>query len=268
LEVITSPQNAKIKQARALRQRKHRQASGTFLVEGIRHVGEAVEADAAIEAVFYAPELLQSEFAFALVERLSSRGVPVFAVGEQAFASLAEKENPTGILAIVQMQPAQLDELNPSSYPLGVAVIAPQDPGNIGAILRTVDATGFSGLILLDRGADPYHPSTVRASMGALFWHPVVPASFDDFSHWVKMHGYHVYGTSARGNRDYREIERYQMPALLLLGSEREGLTDRQAALCDEILRLPMYGRVTSLNLAVAAGILMYAMTGDLNKDS
>lgn len=99
--------------------------------------------------------------------------------------------------------------------------------------------------------------------MGALFWHSVVSASFEDFSNWVKGHGYHVYGTSARGNRDYREIERYERPALHLLGSEREGLIEQQAEVCEEILRLPMHGKVTSLNLAVAARILLYAMIGD-----
>jgi TrmH family RNA methyltransferase len=99
--------------------------------------------------------------------------------------------------------------------------------------------------------------------MGALFRHMVASASFDDFSRWVREHGYHVYGTSARGSRDYREIDRYERPAILLLGSEREGLTDEQAAICQELLRLPMYGRASSLNLAVAAGILLYDMIDD-----
>jgi TrmH family RNA methyltransferase len=264
LEVITSPQNAKIKQARALRQRKHRQARGSFLVEGIRHVGEAVQSGAAIEALFYAPDLLESEFALSLVEDLSSRGIAVYAVSEEAFASLAEKENPAGILAVVRMAPGRLSELTPQNFPWGVAVISPQDPGNIGAILRTIDAAGCSGLLLLEGGADPYHTGAVRASMGALFWHPVISARFVEFSSWVKDHGYHVYGTSARGNRDYREIERYERPAILLLGSEQEGLTGQQLAICGEILRLPMQGRVTSLNLAVAAGILLFAMANDL----
>jgi TrmH family RNA methyltransferase len=265
LEVITSLHNARIKQARSLRQRKHRQASGAFLVEGIRHIGEAVEAGAAIEAVFYTPGLLQSEFALELVEKLSAREIPVYAVAEHVIASLAEKEYSTGLLAIVRMQPSPLGELNPLNFPWGVAIVSPQDPGNIGAILRTIDAAGSSGLLLLEGGADPYHPTAVRASMGALFWHPVVSAKFGEFSHWVSEHGYHVYGSSARGSRDYREIDHFEQPAILLLGSEREGLTGGQAALCQEILRLPMRGRVTSLNLAVAAGILLYAISGDLS---
>jgi RNA methyltransferase, TrmH family len=260
LEIITSSQNAKIKRARALRQRKHRQASGSFLVEGIRHVGEAVGARATIEEIFYAPDLLQSEFALRLVKDLSTQGVPVYAVAPQAFASLAEKENPSGLLAVVQMQQNRLDELNQVNFPWGVAVVSPQDPGNIGAILRTIDAAGSSGLLLLESSADPYHPNAVRASMGALFWYPVISASFEEFSGWLKVNGYHVYGTSTRGSRDYRKVERYERPAILLLGSEREGLTTEQAAVCQEIVRLPMHGRVTSLNLAVAAGVLLYAM--------
>lgn len=260
LEIITSSQNVKIKRARALRHRKHRQVTGSFLVEGIRQVGEAAEAGARIEEIFYAPDLLQSNFARSLIADLSARGVPVYATSPEAFTSLAEKENPVGLLAVVQMQEARLDALNPGNFPWGVAVISPQDPGNIGTILRTIEAVGASGLLLLEGGADPYHPHAVRASMGALFWHPIVTVSFEEFSGWSKGHGYHVYGSSARGSRDYREVERFERPAILLLGSEREGLTAEQAAVCREIIRLPMRGRVTSLNLAVAAGILLYAM--------
>jgi RNA methyltransferase, TrmH family len=260
LETITSLTNPKIKQARALRQRKHRQANASFLVEGIRHVGEAVEAGAALESIFYAPDLLESEFALGLVAKLTSRGVPVFPVSPQVFASLSEKENPAGLLAVVKIQQAGLADLHPANFPWGVALVSPQDPGNVGTILRTVDATGASGLLLLENSVDPFHPGAVRASMGSIFWHPVVTASFEDFTGWVKANGYHVYGTSSHGSRDYREIERYQQPAILLLGSEREGLTTAQTAVCKEMIRLPMRGRVTSLNLAVAAGILLYAM--------
>jgi TrmH family RNA methyltransferase len=126
--------------------------------------------------------------------------------------------------------------------------------------LRTIDAVGASGLLLLDSSVDPYHPSSVRASMGALFWYPVVTTAFDDFTRWAEQHAYYVYGTSAHGQLDYREIRSYQRPAILLLGSERAGLTDEQAARCQAVLRMPMHGRVTSLNLSVAAGVLLYAM--------
>lgn len=255
--MITSRRNPKIKQARALRQRKHRHASGLFLLEGIRHVGEAVEAGADFEAIYYAPQLLTSAFAQDLIEAQSTQGVACHAVSEGVFASLAEKENPQGILAVVRQHPTILTRLNPDNFPWGVAVVEPQDPGNVGTILRTINAVGASGLILLGDSVDPYHPTAVRASMGAIFWHPVVMTSFEAFAGWSDKHDYHVYGTSAHGVQDYREV-RYQTPLIVLLGSEREGLSQQQAAVCEKVVELPMRGKVTSLNLSVATGILLY----------
>ena len=114
------------------------------------------------------------------------------------------------------------------TFAWGVALVAPQDPGNLGTILRTVDAVGASGLLLLDSSVDLYHPSAVRASMGAMFWLPVVSTSFADFVAWSRGHGYHVYGTSAHAPVDYQDVPAYAWPRILLLGSERQGLTEEQ----------------------------------------
>ena len=265
MSLISSLSNAKIKQVRQLRQRKHRQEGSLVLVEGIHHVGEAAAAAAGmqgctIDSIFYAPDLLKSDFAAGLIDGQAGLGVPCYPVTPEVFASIADKENPQGILALVHLLHTGLSELTPQNFPWGVALVAPQDPGNIGTILRTIDAVGASGLLLLDSGANPYHPSAVRASMGTLFWYPVVQAPFPDFVRWARGCGYVIYGTSAHGSRDYRQVERYQQPAILLLGSEREGLSQDQIASCDILLRLPMRGRASSLNLAVAAGVLLYTM--------
>ena len=258
---ISSRSNPKIKQIRALlEQRKTRRATGLFVVEGIRHTGEAVQAGARIEYLCYAPELLTSEFAAQLIEQQSGRGVPCLSVAADVFADLAEKDNPPGILAVVQQPNTSLEQLDAARHPWLVALVAPQDPGNIGTILRTIDAVGASGLLLLDHSADPFHPSAVRASMGTLFWHPVVMAAFADFAAWAARQGYTLYGTSAHASQDYRQIERYAAPRILLMGSERQGLTPEQAATCHALLSLPMVGHATSLNLAVATGVMLYAM--------
>jgi TrmH family RNA methyltransferase len=259
MDRITSRNNPKIKAARALRQRKARQEQGAFLVEGIRHVGEAIEAGAALQAIFYAPELLESPYAQNLIEEQSRAGVACYATTPEVFASLAEKENPQGIVAVARTFERSLAELSPQNFPWGVALVAPQDPGNLGAILRTIDAAGASGLILIDSSVDPFHPSAVRASMGAIFWLPVVGASFAAFAAWAQGHGYYLYGTSAHAPADYRELA-YCTPCILLMGSEREGLTKGQAGVCNHMVRLPMRGRTTSLNLAVATGVMLYAM--------
>lgn len=263
MESLSSRSNPRIKQIRALlQQRKARRATHLFVIEGIRHVGEAAQAGARIEYLCYAPELLTSEFAARIIAQLSAQDVPCLSVTADLFADLAEKDNPPGILAVVHQPDTRLEQLNPRQHPWLVALVAPQDPGNIGTILRTIDAVGASGLLLLEHSADPYHPSAVRASMGTLVWYPVVSATFTEFAPWAAREGYTLYGTSARASRDYRQIGQYRSPRILLMGSERQGLTAEQSAICHELLSLPMKGHATSLNLAVATGVILYAMIG------
>ena len=274
MEPITSFSNPKIKQARALRQRKARQESGQFLVEGIRPVGEAATAAAAgrpvgIDMLLYAPDRLESDFAWQLVQEQSQAGIPCYPVTTEVFESISEKENPPGILAIVRLAQPPLDSLTPLNFPWGVALLAPQDPGNLGTILRTIDAVGASGLILVNDpqsgrfSCDPHHPAAVRASMGTLFWLPVVSVSFSRFAGWIGEGGYHLYGASAHGSISSRTAGGYLRPAVLLLGSEQEGLAPEHMAICERLVCLPMLGRASSLNLAVAAGIMLYAMLED-----
>jgi TrmH family RNA methyltransferase len=260
MEKITSRSNPNIKSARALRQRKNRESNALFLVEGIHHVGAAVEADAAVETVFYAPELLKSRFAQEMIEQASGRGIPCYPTSSEVFVSLAGKDNPQGLLAVVHQPQVTLADLNPENFSWGTACVSPQDPGNVGAILRTIDAVGASGLILIGEGVDAYHPTAVRASMGAIFRHPVARSSPPEFSQWVKTHVYQVYGTSAQGELDYLQVTEYKSPAILLMGSEQQGLTPEQAQICQTLIRLPMHGEATSLNLAVAAGVMLYTM--------
>lgn len=238
--------------ARALRQRKTRDGSRRFLVEGIRHVGEAIEAGWEIDAILYAPESLKSNFGREVLARSSCRQEPV---SVEVMEYLAEKDNPQGILAVVQQRNASINSLG--DIRRAAALIAPQDPGNVGTILRTLDAVDGDALFLLDGGVDPYHPSAVRASMGTLFWKPVVETSFTAFQTWRQQRRFQLIGTSAHGEQDYR-LWTPSAPWILLLGSEQKGLNPNQMRACDVMLSLPMRGRATSLNLAVAAGILLY----------
>ncbi len=260
MPTITSKSNAKLKEVRALKERKARAESGLFVVEGIRHVAEAVESGAPVQYLVYAPDLLTSPFGRELVERERARRLPVLSVTAQVYATLSERENPAGLLAVVRQQRRSLADFNPTNLGWGVAAIAPQDPGNVGTIVRTIDAVGADGLLLLDSGVDPYHPTAVRASLGSLFWVPIAVASFAEFAAWAGQHSYHVYGTSAHDATDYQQVPGYRRPAILLLGSEREGLTPQQRAACEVVVQLPMRGRASSLNLAVAAGVMLYEM--------
>lgn len=250
--LITSLNNPLIKQARALRNKKARLESGLFLVEGLHPVGQAVEAGWQVEAVLYAPDLLTSHFGRELVSRLETAQQPV---SVQVIESLAEKDNPQGILAIVRQKQTRLDELK--SVGTAVALVSPQNPGNVGTILRTLDAVGADALFLLDGGVELYHPTVVRASMGTIFWKPVIQTSFDEFIQWSRQRHYELIGTSAHGDVEYHTFVP-QIPWILVLGSEQRGLSVEQMNQCDVTVSLPMKGKASSLNLAVAAGVLLY----------
>lgn len=259
-ELISSSKNPLIKQIRALRQRKGRDDTGLFLVEGIHHVGEAIEAGWGIETLVYAPDQLTSDFARALVEEQLRRRVHGAAVTPELLGVIAEKENPQGILAVVRQRQPCLEDVAKEHFRLGAALVTPQDPGNVGTILRTLDAVGADAIFLLDGGVDPYHPSSVRASMGTIFWKPPVQDSFDHFVKWASLNSCQLIGSSAHAKADYRTYRRGDQPVILLLGSEQKGLSEEQLKSCDVTLSIPMEGRASSLNLAVAAGILLYAI--------
>ncbi len=253
--MIRSRSNPLIKQARSLRERKVRQETGLFLVEGIHHVGEAVAAGWNVEAILYAPEILRSGFAIDLLSGYQGRQEQV---SGEVMSYLATKDNPSGIVAIVHQRLPGLGELG--RIRRCVAIVSPQDPGNVGTILRTMDACGCDALILLDGGVDAYHPTAIRAALGATFWKPFVKASFDELLSWSRPGEIYLIGTSARGAQDYRGWQARE-PWVLVLGSEQKGLTTDQLQACEVVVSLPMQGRATSLNLAVAAGVLLYHLT-------
>jgi TrmH family RNA methyltransferase len=250
--LITSMSNPLVKQARALHQKKARLESGLFLVEGIHHVGEALEAGWEVDSVLYAPELLTSKFARDLISSVEAKAQPISA---QVMESLADKENPQGMLALVRQRHNEVENLK--AMRSGVALVAPQDPGNVGTILRTLDAVGADALFLLDGGVELYHPTVVRSSMGTIFWKPIIQTSFNKFVEWARNMPCQLIGTSAHADVDYQTLVP-KTPWILIMGNEQKGLSKEQTKVCDVTISLPMKGRVSSLNLAVATGVLLY----------
>lgn len=224
-------------------------------MEGLHAVGAALEGGWRLIAVLHSPDVLASEFAQRLVERASSAGVRTEAVSREVISALAGKDNPQGLLAVVEQKQVSLDQVVVST--LAVALQAPQDPGNVGTILRTLDAVGGEALFLLDGGVDLYHPTAVRASMGALFWVPSVSASSADFLTWRTSRALHLVGSSAHGGVDYR-APAYPKPCVLVLGNEQKGLSTSLRAACDSVVNIPMKGHASSLNLSAAAAVLLY----------
>lgn len=259
MDILTSTSNPFIKNIRALRQKKARLEANTFLVEGIAHVGEVVEAGWDVESIVYAPELLTSGFAKDLLARAARLSLRLQPVSVSVMESLSDKENPQGILAVVKQKPFTYDSLKAPKR--SVALVAPQDPGNLGTILRSMDAVNADVLFVLDGGVELYHPTVIRASMGTLFWKPIVQSSFDDFLQWARRSGCQIIGTSAKADVDYHTLVPHE-PWVLLLGNEQKGLSAEQSAACDVTISLPMRGRVSSLNLAVAAGVFLYQFMG------
>lgn len=259
--MISSFQNPLVKRIKRLRQKKYRQQEGSFFVEGLRAVLTAVEQNAPIETLVYAPDLLTSAVGQAAIAAQQARGLPCEAVTAEVFGALAERENPTGIGAVVRFRPLTLAELEVTSNSVLLALVEIADPGNLGTILRTVDAAGGNGVILVGATADVGHPTAVKASMGTIFTVPCAQvAAVGELLAWAAEQGLHTCATSVKAQADYRAAV-YRRPTLLLLGSEREGLTADVLAAAEQAVSIPMRGTASSLNLAVAAGLLIYEIT-------
>jgi len=256
--ILTSLSNPLVKQVRALKARKARVEKKLFLVEGLHHIGSALEAGWDIETLLYAPDLLTADYAKKLLDDAHRIGLDPQPVSAKVMEALAEKDHPQGILGTVKQRELSFSALH--RIQSGVALFSPQDPGNVGTILRTLDAVGADVLFLLEGGVELYHPTCVRASMGTLFWKPVLQTSFEEFTDWVKANGVYLIGASAHAQVDYHEVHPDGSPWILLLGSEQKGLSDEQIAVCNVTVSMPMRGKVSSLNLSVAAGILLYAL--------
>ena len=257
MAVITSTANARVKLIRSLRARRERERTGLAWVEGIRATIEALQLHAPIDLLVVAPDLLTSDFARDALDAAIADGVEVLEVTGAVFRSISDRDGPQGLGAIVRQQWLSLPDVRVADGACWVALASVADPGNLGTILRTCDGADAEGAILLDASTDPYDPAAMRAGMGAVFSRRLVRASFEAFAEWARREAVTVVGASDRAPESYREAD-YGARSVLLMGSEREGLTTEQQTLCDRMVSIPMLGRADSLNLAVATAILLY----------
>jgi TrmH family RNA methyltransferase len=266
VQPITSFRNPKVKYLRSLRLRKNRQREGCFLVEGIRIVEEAITCGAPLETLIYAPELLVSARAKSLLEQTDLD--QHLALSGDVFRTLSDRDQPQGIAAVVRVEDRPLTDIDTSPCrgkgPL-LAVVAYQlrDPGNLGSIIRTADAAGATGVIVVEPSVDLYAPETVRATMGSLFALPVVRLTEEDkLASWfteIRTKGTPllVVASSAKARQLYFNVK-YCQPLVLLVGSERHGLPPPVRDMADVEVRLPLAGRATSLNASAAMAALIY----------
>lgn len=254
---ITSSSNPEVKFIRKLKEKKARKESGLFYIEGLRIVIEAFEKKAPIETLITNSELLRNDRGLELVENARSQGIEILEVSNSVFESISLKENPQGLAAVVKQQVIRLDDLPTETMGLWTAFDEIADPGNLGTVMRTMDAVGGKGIILIGPSVDPFDPSAIRASMGALFSLKIVKTPLKDFTEWKKIHSIMMVGTSDKAIEIYTEFK-YPRDLIILMGSERQGIQSSLVDLCDKIVRIPMVGSSDSLNLSIANAIVLY----------
>ena len=259
--MITSNKNPLIKQIRRLqRSKRAREEAGLFVVEGIQGVVEAVQSGASVATLLYAPELLTSELALETIERVKAAGERCEAVSKSLFEKVSTRKNPVGIMALVERHLMRLDELPVTPNALYVALFEISDPGNLGTILRTVDAAGGSGVLLIGQTVDPFHPTTVKASASTIFSVPMVqlPDGEALFT-WCQAQNITLIGTSDQASDLYWSPAYATCgPILFLMGSEAHGLPAPILNHLPQTVRIPMQGSADSLNLGVATALLLY----------
>jgi TrmH family RNA methyltransferase len=251
---ITSPSNPLIKTLKSLHLKKARSETGLFLAEGARLALEAADLGAWPDTLVYCPAALAREQVRGLIEQAEARRVRTVETSESVLAQISKRDNPQTVIGAYRQRLALLDELDGQTI---VALEGIRDPGNLGTILRTGDATGAGGVVLIGESCDPFSIEAVRASMGSLFAVKLARASFDELLGFRQDRGAEMIGASLKGQ--FLDAA-WPAPAraIVLMGNEQSGLPPEMEAACDQLVKLPMRGRADSLNLAVATAVMLY----------
>jgi TrmH family RNA methyltransferase len=257
---VTSLANPTVKAVRALHMRKARDETGLFVAEGLKAVVEGIETGRRPAILLHGPEADDHPLArSAIAATLAAQG-EVIEVTHDILAKVSRRDNPQAVVGVFRQAFAPLEQLEPLAAKAWVALHRVRDPGNLGTVIRTADAAGCGGVILVGECCDPHSVEAVRATMGSIFAVPLVQASEADFAAWRNAWPGSVVGALLSATLDYRQAA-YASPTLLLMGNEQQGLPPAMADLCDVNVKIPMRGRADSLNLAVATGIMIYAAT-------
>jgi TrmH family RNA methyltransferase len=256
---VTAFSNATVKRLRSLRDKKARRAEGLFLAEGLRIVAEARDSGRLPEIVAFGPEGGAHPLAAEIITATEAAGGEAIETTPDILSKMSGKDNPQLLLAAYRQPQTALAAIDRSTAPIWLVAQALRDPGNIGTILRTGDAVGAGGLILIDDCADPFSVEAVRASMGAVFTQAIATSRWDEFIAWLRSGPGQLVGTSLKTDNDYLEA-RYEKPCFILVGNEQQGLPPEYEAACDLLVKIPMAGRADSLNAAVATAVMAFAV--------
>jgi TrmH family RNA methyltransferase len=257
--MITSRTNPKIKEIRLLKQAKHREARGEFFIEGVRLVEEALAEAASVRQVLYSPRLGTTPRGERLLAeaRRKFQGAEWNEVEEETLASISDTRSPQGILAVLKKRAWAWKDMESGKGPV-VCFHELQDPGNLGTIFRVLEAGGGAGIVLTSGSVDPYNPKVLRASAGSFFRLPfLIFSSPEAVLRELRSRGYRVWTASATGPSSFWEVD-FAQPAAILLGQEGGGLPEEWQAQADGALAIPMAPKIDSLNVAMAAGLIVY----------
>jgi TrmH family RNA methyltransferase len=254
---ITSPQNPRFRAVAALRQRRERERTGRIVIDGAREIRRALSAGVDVEEVFVCELLCRSEDCRAVLVEAESKRAARVDVGERAFEKLAFGDRAEGVVAVARTPSVDLSDLRLPSDPLVVVLEGVEKPGNLGAVLRSADGAGADAVIAAGHGVDVFNPNAIRASLGTIFHVPVAAAESAAVRAWALRNGLRLVAARVDGSRSYIETD-LRGPVAIILGSEAEGLSDAWRGDDVEALRLPMLGAADSLNVSVAAAVLLY----------
>ena len=262
--VITGFSNPTVKALRALREKKHRKAAGKFLAEGLRLLTDARECGHVPETLVLADQRDPHPLLSALEEAVEASGGEVIETSADILSKITGKDNPQAVAGVFAEFDTSLAALDRGGADIWLVAQALRDPGNLGTMLRTGDAIGAGGLILIDDCADPFSVEAVRASMGAVFTQRIAQARWDEFEPWLRGGPGQLVAASLRDAQPYRGAP-YAAPCFVMVGNESRGLPEAYEMACDLRVTMPMKGRADSLNAAVAAAVLGYEVLAELD---
>jgi TrmH family RNA methyltransferase len=256
-EKISSLQNPRIKQLVRLRDRRARDEEGVFMVEGYREIFRALEKQVLFRELYFSPEWFLGENELALLDRARVAGTQLFELTKEAFAKVAYRERPDGLLGIAPQWRRRLDDLVLKPQPFLLIVEAIEKPGNLGTILRSADAAGVDGVIVCDPVTDIFNPNVVRSSTGVLFSVPVVISESTTVREWLRAREIRTVATTPSAKNLYT-AEDFRGPLAIVMGSEQYGLSEYWLKESEAQVRIPMSGQADSLNVAMATIITLF----------
>lgn len=263
VKTVTSVSNPVIKDIRALvSQRKRRKESGLFVAEGLKLITDAMEAGWPIRTLVFGGEVRDQERVAKAAATARARGALVLDVSRAVLTSITRRDNPQMVVGVFEQQWADKSRIAPTNGALWIGLDEVRDPGNLGTIVRTADAVGASGVVLIGDTTDPFAVEAVRATMGSIFHVPLARMSRPDFLKWRPKWAGPMIGTHLKGAIDYRKAE-YTGPVFLLMGTEQSGLGAEMADACSQLVRIPQAGKADSLNLAVATAVMLFEIRRD-----